>query len=174
VDNDTSRYTADELQAWKVAAEQAALTELEGKASRLPSSNLAVEIGYRKVSHTPALYPSRHDYVMTVTVRNDGTDRVGDYHVDLEVPAAVLELERPEVKGLHVADRSSRKMTLLRCAGSELYPGDHYPIVVPYFVNDDIFHDQKNVFQQHVKATVYRSGFSPIVCEKLFDLMQNF
>jgi hypothetical protein len=174
VDNDASRYTADELRAWKRDEEAQALAELEGKGSAAVSG-LGLELSFKKVSHSPAMYPTRHDYLLRVSVRNGGTDRVSGYHVDLELPAVVLELERAEVKVLHVPARSNHRKALLRMSGPELYPGDACDaFALPYFVDDKIFDNRAKVFQQPVKATLYCPGFPVLSTEKLFDELQNF
>lgn len=174
VDNDASRYTADALRGWKRAAENAALAELEGL-DRQADGALGLDLSFRKVSHTPGICPTRHDYVAMVKVRNGGNEHASGYHIDLEMPAVVLELECAEVKSLIVVARSNRRTALLRSVGPELYPGDACNVfVVPYFVDDSIFENRPDAFQQPVKATLYRPGFLPVTAEKLFDEMQNF
>ena len=175
VDNDAIRYPVGDLQDWKQSAEAAARADLEGARERDTASSAILDLSFKKVGHTPDLHPTRHDYVLTVTVQNCGRDRMSDYHVDLHVPAAVLELGRTEIKDKYVPDRSDWKTALLRSAGAELYPGDSSAVFgLPYFVDRQLYWNHSQVFQQIVRATMYRPGMPPLTTDKLFDELQNF
>src|SRR5262245_39425954 len=103
VDNDPLRYPTQLLLDWKGEAEASALASLEGKAE-LPPTDLSAEIdlSYAKVQ----LRSERHDYRLEVTVTNRGTEPLGPYHIDIEMPSRVVA--SPEAQPTYVPDRSSR------------------------------------------------------------------
>jgi hypothetical protein len=95
VDNDTTRYTVDELGAWKRDAEKEALAELEGRQNDRVSA-LRIDFAFKKMNHAPAMCPTRHDYLLSVEVRNAGAERASGYHVDLELfPASLRTIHEP-------------------------------------------------------------------------------
>ena len=100
VDNDASRYTPEVLRAWKHEAEHAALAELEGTPKRAATSAAELELSVggivldgtrsvrtsnREVDRSGYCY--RHDYLLTVTVRNVGS---------AATPSAATESSAPQ------------------------------------------------------------------------------
>ncbi|MGH7781117.1 MAG: hypothetical protein ACREQR_14975, partial [Candidatus Binataceae bacterium] len=87
IDNDTERYPAEVLREWKAKAEAAALAELEGKAASQPvDSSAEINIDYTK----KRISGERHDYCLEVTLTNRGTEPLGDFNIDLMMPALVV------------------------------------------------------------------------------------
>ena len=176
VDNDASRYTVDELREWKRDAEAAALAELEGVPRSATMNDAALEMTFKKTSHTPVMYPTRHDYLLTLVVRNLGHERMTGYHVDLEMPARVLV--DPKKDPRYEIHRSNPMRAFFRAVGKELFPGDGAPaLAIPYFVDDQLFyniHNAPHVFKELVTATLYRPGLPPISVERPFEELQIF
>jgi hypothetical protein len=170
-DNDPHRYPAELLRAWKAQAEASALAALEGRAEPQPTDLSAeVDISYAKVQ----IKSERHDYRLDVKLTNRGTEPLGPYHLDLEMPSPVVI--SPERQPHYVPDRSSRMVAFFRAASdmgrSVVYPGDTKVIIsVHYYVDREIFWDRSDLFEQLVKVTLYRPGFAPVSLERpLVDL----
>jgi hypothetical protein len=184
------------LHTWKQKAEEAARVEVERSDFRKPlpedAAELELSVGGRAIlkgatpravrySHDSSGTCDRHDYELTITVRNLGNERLHDYHVDVEFPA--LALEQPETHPNHVGGRSTRRQTFFRASDAnapELFPGDSFAVLtIPYFVDDDIFWNHRrrpedHAYKQPVRVTLYRSGLPPLVVERPFELLSNF
>lgn len=175
IDNDPARYTVDLLASWKKVAEAAALTELEGgKTVPPPDTSAELEIRYKVRSRTPA----RHDYQLEVVLANRGAEPLGEYHLDVEIPQVVRS--EPGNDYQYVADRSSHKCAFFRVDSQRhrprdvIYPGDERLVwSINYFIDEKLFWNRGDLFDQPVRATLYRRGFQPIVIElRLGDLQQ--
>jgi hypothetical protein len=97
--------------------------------------------------------------------------------VDVEMPSPVVV--SPEEQPHHVPDRSSPKVAFFRVASNQpradVYPGDTKVVLsIPYFVDRHIFWNRGDLFEQLVKATLYRPGFAPIALERPFGELQIF
>jgi len=175
VDNDDARYTVEVLRDWKRRAEAAALVEVEGgPAGRVPDLSAEIEISFRE----EGLGKDRHDYRLEVKLRNLGTEPLGEFHIDLEFPARVIE--RPRDHNLYVPERSSRDVALFRVHSRQqlrdIYPGDTTTVMtLDYYMDDKLyFAEGVNVRQQPVRATLYRRGCQPLSVERLFDEFEVF
>lgn len=174
VDNDPGRYCVEVLRMWKSEAEHAALQEIEGNV-RLPPVDLSAELSLSfKKAHITG---ERHDYELSVIVSNKGSEPLGQFHVDLEMPAKIIEY--PERCGSYLRDRSRNGMTFFRFvfAGGEndIFPGDDVSVlIVPYYMDREIFDDKGHVMNRPVIATLYRRGFRPVIIEQPFSEFQIF
>ncbi len=170
VDNDPARYTIEILKTWKQQAENAALTEIE-KGVSLPENLIDLDISYKKIRQESA----RHDYVLEVKATNLSNEQIGSYHVDLELPACVIE--HPERIDSFVEDRSTRDVSFFRVNYSDdpIYPGDtKLLLAVPYYMNTDIYRNRDRLFDVPVRSTVFRQGYQPLIVEKPFGELQFF
>jgi hypothetical protein len=192
IDNDSERYTAELLRAWKQKAETSALAEIEGSAGRLQEDAAEIEltvggvaVGGQRLFRSQKGYDEsgtcvRHDYELAVIVRNLGNSRLTDYHVDLDFPTRVLE--SPDRHVSYVAKRSTDTRAFFRASGNatpELFPGDAEPVItLPYYVDDDIFwnhyRSEGHTFAEAVRVTLHRTGLPPITVELPFKALQNF
>jgi hypothetical protein len=174
VDNDPIRYPAELLRRWKSLAEASALAELEGRAEPQPIDLSAeLEVSYVKEQ----LSSKHHDYRLRITLTNRGSEPLGEYHVDLEMPAAVVR--DPQQHPLYVRGRSTPHIAFFRVAAgrndSEIYPGDSKIVMsVPYFMDNEIFWNHEYVLEQPVKVTLYRRGVRPVALEPCFGDFQIF
>lgn len=173
VDNDPARFSIDKLLDWKRRAEEAARAEVEGHRRPPLDAAAEIEVSFKKTK----IESERHDYELQVRLVNRGTESLGRYHVDVEMPARVIN--RPDNHHLYVRDRSSRDTAFFR-GTSEQYGGDIFPgdskLVMPisYFVDDSIYRDQCGLFDLPIKVVLYRSGLSPISVEIPFADLQIF
>lgn len=175
VNNDPARYSVEMLRQWKQRAEGAALSEIEGDTSATlrPESSSEIEISYEEV----VIRSERHDYRLLIKLRNLGTEPLGAYHVDLEMPARVIERSHENI--LYVPDRSSQTISFFRVTGKhesgEIYPGDTKVVMsIAYFMDTKMYFGGGNLFAQLVRATLYRPRFQPLVVEKKFYDIQVF
>lgn len=174
VDNDQTRYPVEVLRDWKTRAEASALAEVEGRAEAQPTDLSAeIELSYAK----ERIKSERHDYILQVKLTNRGTEPLGPYHIDLEVPARVVD--SPQNQQPYVADRSTRDVAFFRVASAdrehEVYPGDTKLVMsVPYYIDDEIYWSRGDLFEQPVKVTLYRRGFRPFTLERCFGDFQIF
>lgn len=176
VDNDTSRYSVDSLHSWKRHAETAALQEIEGlnyaKGGILENS-VDIEITYKKIK----IRSERHDYILEIIAKNSGIEQVGDYHLDLEFPALVIE--EPQSNPLYVKERSSPITSFFRVVkrtnSDPIFPEDKKVIIsFPYYIDDMIYEERNSLFCKLIRAVFYRQGFRPLVVEKPFGELQIY
>ena len=171
-DNDPIRYTVEVLRKWKKSAEDAALSEIEGKRIGV-IDYIDLDISYKKIK----MLSVRHDYLLQVIIQNLGNDPFSSFHIDLELPTRVVE--HPEEIQHYIPGRSSSSVSFFRAdhqtGGSTVYPGDLKVVLsIPYYINTDIYMSRGNLFETPVKATLYRTGFQPLVIEKPFRELQFF
>ncbi len=174
VDNDPLRYPVDVIQAWKAHAEASALVALEGRPEPLPIDPAAeIDLSYIKEQITS----DRHDYRLQVTLTNQGTEPLGPYHLDLEMPARVVTSS--EKQPSYVRNRSTHDVAFFRVASGppeqEIYPGDSKIVVsIPYYIDRGIYWSRGNLFDRSVKVTFYRRGLRPLTLERCFGDFQIF
>ena len=175
VDNDPARYTVELLRAWKNEAEFAALAEVEGRGDpQPPDTSAEVAISFRSEHENG----ERHDYRLEITVRNVGTEPLGAFHVDVQMPARVVH--QPEQHPLFIRDRSTREIAFFRRTSADLRGGTVYPgdteivMTVSYFVITRIFQQRGAFFDQPVTATLYLRGFRPVKVMQTFRDLQRF
>ena len=119
----------------------------------------------------------RHDYRLQVSPTNRGTEPLGAYHIDLEMPAVVVRAL--EEQSSYVRGRSTRQVAFFRVASGnqkqDIYPGDTVPVMsIPYYVDRDIFWNREGLFQLPIKVTLYRRGFRPVTMGWSFGDFQIF
>jgi hypothetical protein len=184
IDNDSERYPAEVLRDWKANAEASTLAELEGSAAPQPTDLSAeIDISYAKKRITG----ERHDYCLEVTLTNRGTEPLGDYHIDLVMPALVVS--SPEAQPSYVQKNSTRDVAFFRVSSrdseQQIYPGDTKLVIsIPYYVDRNIYwenhidwSDRRNrldLFKQPVRATLYHYGFQPLTLARCFGDFQIF
>ena len=175
IDNDSARYSVQVLNDWKTGAEASALAEIEGRPASDRSVDDFAELGlsYRKLR----ISSERHDYRLEVTLSNLGSEPITKYQVDLAMPARIAEQPRTSV--LYVQDRSSADIAFFRVSDRNhrdpIYPGDTKLVgTFEYFVDNDLFWNRGNLFEQRIRATLYRPGFPPVSVEKPVGDLQNF
>ncbi|MBI4589954.1 MAG: hypothetical protein HY725_14060 [Candidatus Rokubacteria bacterium] len=174
VDNDRLRYPAELLRGWKAQAEASTLAALEGRGEPHPIDLSAeLDLSYAEGQ----IRSDRHDYRLEVTLTNRGTEPLGPYHIDLEIPSRVVA--SPEEQQSYVPDRSTREVAFFRVAAStteqEIYPGDTRLVMsVPYYIDQRLFWNRGDLFEQPVGVTLYRRGFGPFTLERLFGDFQIF
>lgn len=174
VDNDLLRYPEKLLRAWKAQAEASALAALEGRAELQPIDLSAeLDLSYAKAQ----IKPERHDYRLELTLTNRGTEPLGPYHIDLEMPSRVVVL--PETQSFYVPDRSTDEMAYFRVASGtvvdEIYPGDTKLVMsIPYYLDHPLFQSLGDLFEQPVKVTLYCRGARPLTLERRFGDFQIF
>lgn len=173
-DNDPLRYREELLRAWKAQAEASALAALEGRAEPQPIDLSAeLDLSYATVQRKS----ERHDYRLEVRLTNRGTEPLGPYHIDLEMPSRVVA--SPETQPSYVPDRSTREVGFFRVASStlaqEIYPGDTTLVMsIPYYLDHRLFWGRGDLYEQSVKVTLYRRGFRPFTLEQRFGDFQKF
>jgi hypothetical protein len=184
IDNDPKRYTTEVLRDWKARAEASALAELEGKAAQHPTDFSAeIDISYAK----ERIRAERHDYCLRVTLTNRGIEPLGDYHIDLTMPALIVS--RLKAQPWYVQEKSTPDVAFFRVSSADseqrIYPGDTKLVIsIPYYVDHDIYWGNKGgwsnrrncegIFKQPVKVTLYHYGFRPLTLERCFGDFQIF
>lgn len=174
IDNDPARYSVQVLNDWKTRAEASALAEIEGGPGGRSAEDFAeLGLSYRELR----IGSERHDYRLEVALSNLGSEPITRYHVDLEMPARIAEQPRTNV--LYVRDRSSADIAFFRVSDRNhrepIYPGDTKLIgTFEYFVDNDLFWNRGNLFEQGIRATLYRPGFQPVSVERPVGDLQNF
>lgn len=138
-----------------------------------PASPLKVELGFER-EKTVA---TRHDYRLTVGVRNASSEKIDDYHIDIEIPAEVCVA--PASRDSYVKSRSTRDTAFFRITPAlfegALYPEDKRVIGnISYFVDDNVYHSHRSVFGKPVRVTAYAAGYSPLLVEKPLGELQVF
>lgn len=99
----------------------------------------------------------RHDYQLRVTLKNVGNRTITDWHVDLEIPTRLLDPNVTHTR--RVSERSDEEWTLLRATHDAVYPGDtKLAMTVDYRIDQEIFMNQRGLFNQSVTAVAYVNG----------------
>src|SRR5262249_556813 len=129
----------------------------------------------------------RHDYQLHVTLRNLGNEPLIAYHVDLEMPALVVE--NPRQFSEYVAERSNPRIAFFRVVSGTvpepLFPGDARTVLkIPYHMDSDLYWGRwagqwpqqipYKLGKEPVRVTLYRPGFSPVIMERPFENYENF
>jgi len=176
IDNDIDRYPKEVLLEWKSSAEEEAAAEIEGATAKRAKPQLAkIEISDKALNRQQ----ERHDYRLDVALENLGDSVIDSFHVDLEMPARVIE--NPEKIFPYVESRSDQGTAFFRVTSSKhhsgvsIYPGDKKIILtVDYFMDHDIYFRRGDLFSYPVRATLYLPGQYPIITNKLFKDLQDF
>lgn len=175
IDNDVGRFTVVVLRDWKAKSEARALAALAGGA--LADAELAAAAEVELIRRNVLINAEQHLYRLEVVATNRAAQPLGDYHVDLEFPRAVVIA--PEQHPLYVSNRSSLDIAFFRYAATArkhvIYPGDSAPLItLDYEMNDALFRRQGCFFQLPVVASLYCGGAAPVVVEIPFEQLQCF
>ena len=170
IDSDTHRYSVTLLRQWKSWAEQNARSELEGTPAdggAQTSADLVLEHRNEKI------LSERHDYRLEVSVHNVGTSVLRDYHVDVEIPTAILVDITDRIQGRSDNKNSLFRMTW-RAGADDIFPGDRKLVMnIAYFMDQKLF-TRDYLFSRPVRATLYQGGYLRLVVEREFREMQCF
>ena len=175
IDNDCNRFTVTVVRDWKAKSEARALTALAGGVPADAELAAAVEVALRR--NDVLISARQHNYRLEVVARNLATRPIGDYHVDLVFPRAVVPT--PERHPLYVETRSSPVTAFFRYATStskhDMFPGDSAVLIaLDYEMNQQLFWNRDNLFQFMVTASMYCGGAPPVVVEMPFEQLQCF
>ena len=93
------------------------------------------------------------------------------------MPARVVH--RPQDQHLYVRERSTRDVAFFRVSSrnhrDEIYPGDRKLVIsAHYYMDHDIYFNRGDLFEQPVRATLYRPGVRPFTLERRFGEFQIF
>ena len=175
IDNDPSRFTVTVVRDWKAKSEARAFVALTGGAPADVELAAAVEIVLRRSD--VSISSNQHSYRLDVVATNLATRPIGDYHVDLAFPRAVVP--SPERHPLYVESRSSHDTAFFRYVASAsnhaMFPGDSAVLIaVDYEMNHQLFWNRGNLFPFMVTASMYCGGAPPVVVEMPFNQLQCF
>jgi hypothetical protein len=138
--------------------------------SARPEFEVNLYMDYRLETNTGQL----HEYILDVVLKNTGTKRIDDWHVDIEVPTPLLR----KVAALSlVRDRSNDKMSLFRITQEsfgEIYPGDSKRTQVSYRMDSVLFGRQGELFGQLMTAKAYVAGQLAAEIQKPVREMQRY
>lgn len=116
-----------------------------------------------------------HQYTLNIVLKNVGTRRIEEWHVEVEMPTEVLDTSRS--RPLKVPGRSNRSRTLFRMSEAQsgpLFPGDMWEMQVPYHVDSTMHWNRSELFSQVVTVTAFVQGKQAGVVEKPFRDLQKF
>ncbi len=176
IDNDPMRYTVELLQEWKQRAESAALMEIEGNTSNEPiETTTEIDLAYRIVKQRSEI----HTYHLEISLTNRGTVPLGNFHIDLQMPAIVIK--NPQDNMYFVPSRSTRDFAFFRliserhCPTIKFFPGDTIIVMaIEYFMDHDIYFNRGDLFNKSVRVDFYHHGYRSITIEKKFGELQFF
>jgi hypothetical protein len=139
------------------------------------TSDIELTMNYKEIKITE----DRHDYRISVLLKNTGTQKLVNYHVDLEFPAVLIE--RPENLGALVANRCTSTHKFLRTTQDDhrvagpLLPGDTRTVLtLGYFMDREIFSGRPEVLDEIATVTLYTDEVEPIVVNKRISELQCF
>ena len=137
------------------------------------SEAIDISLEYTKKS----IESNRHDYELLVLLHNRGTEAITAYQIDLEFPMELLNQPKTSVR--FVEERSSRTVGFFRVTQDahkkQVFPGDTLRVMsVEYFVDGHIFFERNDVLNRVARATLYRTGHSPLVVERPIGELQIF
>lgn len=174
IDNDPIRYPGEVLRDWKAQAETTAIAEIEcGTKPQSVDPSTEIELLYEK----ERIKSERHDYRLQVRLRNLGTEHIGQYQIDLEIPDRVVN--RSKGQPFYVPIRSTGDLAFFRVSHinpeEAIFPGDTQLVMsIHYYMDHEIYINRGSLFDQLVRATLYRPGIRPFTLERRFGEFQNF
>ena len=131
-----------------------------------------LKLGYRNRRITSA----RHEYRLSVTATNTGSDVIEGWAVEIRLPRDVLEptLDYPIIEASSSQDEVVMRWTELEHTGP-IYPNDTREVVgLDYFMDHDLHRRSLHLFPQPVRATFFIGGSRVAFVEKLFRELQIF
>jgi len=155
------KHLRSTLPAWKVEPLEAGVP-------------VEMTLTHERLIHTG----EHHNYRLTISVKNTGSETIDDYHADVLFPSTLLlkdvryALELPNRRtATHGLFRVSTETRQVKA----LYPGDPNTIMtIDYYVDRDIFTNHPEALQMNVTATLYVRGSPPLVVEKSMSELQSF
>jgi hypothetical protein len=175
VDSDPPRYPTRVLHAWKVLAEAAADAAI-GRPPAAPERLYVVELSLDRWDRN--ITPKLHEYSLQVAIKNVGSKKINEWHMEVELPTALLYPGRIYMGTLK--DRSDHNRTRLRFTneshGGAIYPGDRKLAAFDYRVDEELYHsrDRFEVFKQIIRLEAFVEGERAGVCEKTVQELQHF
>jgi hypothetical protein len=173
VDKDEVRFPAALLREWRQAAEQEARLRV-GKPSGAPAAVrrplVELALDYEKKSISQEI----HHYELVARLSNTGTKRLDDWYMEVEFPTPLLE---PGVLiGGMVRERSTAGRSLIRTSNRlpPIHSGDDFKARIGYRVNDDIYRNQRHLFDEIAKARAFIAGELVAEVERPVDELQCF
>jgi len=175
IDNDANQFTVDVVRGWKAMSEARALAALTGVPPVDVELAATVEVVLYK--NDVLISGDLHKYRLDVVATNLASRPIGDYHIDLAFPRAVVPM--PERHPMYVENRSSREIAFFRCASSSckltIFPGDSVLLIaVDYEMNHKLFQNRGNLLSFMVTASMYCGRAPPMVVEIPFNDLQCF
>lgn len=136
---------------------------------------LQISLRYEEVKGK--ITPERHDYFLFIELKNNGTEPVQDFYVELEFPRGLVE--NAESNEYLVRERSKSQSLFFRIpsarCGGALYPGDKRKVMrLPYFVNKHIYWERHNLLEREVIAIVKVPDSAPIIVRVPMSKLENF
>ncbi|MBI2166509.1 MAG: hypothetical protein HYU29_08950 [Chloroflexi bacterium] len=175
IDNDSNQFTVAVVRDWKANSEARALAALTGGAPDDAELAAAVEVALRRID--VSIGARQHNYRLEVVAMNLAARPIGDYHVDLAFPRAVVPT--PERHPLYVENRSSPAVAFFRYAAvapkHAIFPGDSAVLItLDYEMNEALFWNRNNLFQFLVIVSMYCGGAPLVVLETPFEQLQRY
>jgi hypothetical protein len=135
-------------------------------------SGVSVELAYREHRISQEL----HQYQLYVSLLNNGSEVVKNYHLDVSFPSKYLDSGMSfagEVRDRHSSTERTFRVT---SEGSgALFPGDSVrAMTLDYYVDRRIYHQTNGVFRENVTVKLYVSGEDPVEVVKSMQELQNF
>jgi len=136
-------------------------------------SPIILSMDYKRIN----IESKRHDYQLQVSLKNDGTNNISDWHVDVLFPTTLLD---PSVTyALAVQERSDHISTLFRSNQDThpgvIYPGDKKTVMsIDYYIDTNIFRTRQDLFQNKVSAISYVHGQKAANIEKEVSELQIY
>jgi hypothetical protein len=173
IDKGGARFPAALLHEWRKTAEQEARTRVGkplGAATTLGRPLVELTLGYEKKSISQAI----HHYELVARLRNAGTKQLDDWYMEIEFPTPLLE--PGVIIGGMVRDRSNASRSLIRTSNPlpPIHSGDDFRARIGYRVNDDIYRNQRHLFDEIAKARAFITGELVAEAERPIDELQCF
>lgn len=143
-------------------------------------------LSHVNTAHGPSLLPivtyqpqkqkitqDRHDYHLVVKLKNNGTVKVEDFRIDVEIPRAILD---PNYNSALAAHSASRTHQLFRATSDQYY--DRLPIYrteekeivrIPYYITDETYE-----LSEKIRVSVYSGDMEPHTFERPVNQMNDF
>jgi hypothetical protein len=157
------------------AALKEALRLVLGEVQPTPITQYPVKLAMDYIETT--IRSERHDYQLRVTLTNEGTRPLTEWHVDVSIPTRLLDPHGSWA--IRVPERSDERRTLFRATQitqrSSIYPNDTKLVMtIDYRVDNTIFHDLRGLFDEKVTATAYAHGELAATTEWVVRELQIF
>lgn len=154
------------------ATEGTATTPAKCPVSLLFNDKVKIEKMHRDDSGTVV----QHDYLLTATLKNEGTKTLRSWHIDLEIPALLL---CPGVAyASKVEWRTTHELAFFRMTDEArpggLKPGDSVHMTLLYRIDDQVYYEHQEVFAKTIRATAYVDDELAATVDKSVEEMTSF